>query len=68
MNRHDHFSEGVAAEFRDDPRRTGPREGRWAFRGCEAPREIQASYIHKRVPQELRKRGAANPVRYWPQR
>lgn len=38
--------------------------GRFGFVGAEAPAEIRAAYMGKRVPDEYRKRGAANPVRY----
>jgi hypothetical protein len=34
------------------------------FVGREAPDDIKQLYIGKRVPDEYRKRGAANPVRY----
>ncbi|MFV2044532.1 MAG: hypothetical protein ACC700_15025 [Anaerolineales bacterium] len=40
------------------------RPGRLGFAGHEAPHEIQELYVGKRVPDELRKRGAANPIRY----
>jgi uncharacterized protein len=42
----------------------GPREGRFGFRGGEAPDDIKRQYLHKRVPDEHRKPGAANPIRY----
>jgi hypothetical protein len=42
----------------------GIRIGRWAFRGREAPHDIKALYVNKAVPAELRKHGAANPIRY----
>ncbi len=38
--------------------------GRLGFIGHEAPPEIQALYVGKRVPDEYRKRGAANPIKY----
>lgn len=41
-------------------------EGRWGFVGHEAPEEVQALYLQKRVPDILRKKGAANPIKYWP--
>jgi hypothetical protein len=41
----------------------GPREGRYGFLGREAPKEIIAAYYQKRVPE--RKKGEANPIRYW---
>jgi len=34
------------------------------FIGHEAPEEIQRLYIGKRVPEEYRKRGSANPIKY----
>lgn len=42
----------------------GPREGRYGFEGHEAPEAIKKLYLHKRVPDEHRKQGAANPIRY----
>jgi hypothetical protein len=42
----------------------GPREGRHGFRGDDAPEDVKLLYLHKRVPDEYRKRGAANPIRY----
>jgi hypothetical protein len=38
--------------------------GRLGFEGREAPAEIAALYVGKRVPDEYRKRGAANPIKY----
>jgi uncharacterized protein len=40
------------------------RPGRWGFIGVEAPSQILKLYLRHRVPDELRKRGASNPVRY----
>lgn len=40
------------------------REGRWGFIGQEAADHIQKLYVRKRLPDELRKKGAANPIRY----
>jgi len=37
---------------------------RFGFYGKEANAEIKALYIDKRVPAEMRKPGAANPIRY----
>jgi hypothetical protein len=37
---------------------------RWHFIGREAPKEIVDLYVRRRLPDSLRKRGAANPVRY----
>ncbi len=38
--------------------------GRFGFVGKEAPVEIKKLYVGKRVPDEYRKRGAANPIKY----
>jgi len=38
--------------------------GRYGFRGREAPTEIQEQYVGKRVPDQFRKPGAANPIKY----
>jgi len=38
--------------------------GRLAFIGEEAPADIQALYVGKRVPDDYRKPGAANPIKY----
>ena len=41
-----------------------PVEDRWGFRGSEAPDKIRKLYVGKRMPEEYRKRGAANPIKY----
>lgn len=38
--------------------------GRLGFIGHEAPAEIRQLYVGRRVPDEFRRRGAANPLRY----
>ncbi len=40
------------------------RPGRWGFVGYEAPEEIAKHYLRTRLPDSMRKRGAANPVKY----
>jgi hypothetical protein len=40
------------------------RPGRWGFIGREAPPAIRDHYLRRRLPDTLRRRGAANPVRY----
>jgi len=40
------------------------RIGRWGFEGIEADASIQAQYMRKRIPDEYRKPGAANPIRF----
>lgn len=42
----------------------GEIEGRFGFVGKEAPAEILKLYVGKRVPDEYRKRGASNPIKY----
>lgn len=40
------------------------RPGRRGFKGHEAPKEVQSLYVGKRVPDEYRKKGASNPIKY----
>jgi hypothetical protein len=40
------------------------RDGRWGFEGTEAPDKIKNLYLRKRIPEDFRKKGAANPIRY----
>lgn len=42
----------------------GGTPGRLGFVGKEAPDTISRLYVGKRVPDEYRKRGAANPIKY----
>lgn len=37
---------------------------RFGFVGEEAPEDIKKLYVGKRVPDEYRKPGAANPIKY----
>jgi len=46
------------------PGTTEPRRGRWGFVGKEAPKDIADRYLGHRLPDSMRKRGAANPIRY----
>jgi hypothetical protein len=39
-------------------------EGRFGFRGADAPEAIKHLYVGKRVPATFRKRGASNPIKY----
>lgn len=41
-----------------------PVPGRYAFNGREAPLELSKHYMDKRIPDEYRKPGAANPIKY----
>jgi hypothetical protein len=38
--------------------------GRFGFEGAEAPAEIKTLYVDRRVPDEYRRPGSANPIRY----
>ena len=38
--------------------------GRFGFVGEEAPSPIRQHYVGKRVPDDYRKRGSANPIKY----
>ncbi|MCH8822607.1 MAG: hypothetical protein IH984_03775 [Planctomycetes bacterium] len=42
----------------------GGLPGRFGFVGEEAPDDIKSLYVGKRVPDEYRKKGAANPIKY----
>jgi hypothetical protein len=46
------------------PERGEIRPKRWGFEGDEAPTEIQRAYLRHRLPDAMRKRGAANPIKY----
>lgn len=39
-------------------------DGRYGFKGREAPLELQQQYVGKRIPDEFRKKGASNPIKY----
>ena len=41
-----------------------PMPGRFGFEGKDAPENIKKLYVGKRVPNEYRKPGAANPIKY----
>jgi hypothetical protein len=56
----DKWMDATAANFPGLPE----RPGRSGFVGHDAPEEIAKLYLRHRVPDSMRKRGAANPVRY----
>jgi hypothetical protein len=56
-------SEWLEATTQNFPGRE-PAPGRYGFVGVEAPPAIASVYVQKRVPDEYRKPGSANPVRY----
>jgi hypothetical protein len=41
-----------------------PRPGRFGFVGTEASKEMKDRYVGRRVPDDYRKPGSANPIRY----
>lgn len=57
--------EWLPATMANFPGTPADRDGRWGFIGEEAPEAIARLYLRTRLPDEMRKRGAANPVRYW---
>ncbi len=40
------------------------RDGRYGFVGKEAEDAIKQLYMHKRIPEKFRQKGAANPIKY----
>ena len=56
----DEWLEATAANF--PGRQDVP--GRYGFNGREAPDDMQRLYVGRCVPDEYRKRGAANPIKY----
>jgi hypothetical protein len=42
----------------------GESPGRVGFVGIEASAQLKAQYVNKRLPDEYRKKGAANPIKY----
>ncbi|HEX3652167.1 MAG TPA: hypothetical protein VHU18_05010 [Rhizomicrobium sp.] len=53
--------EATTANF---PGTVSDRSGRRGFVGREAPHDISSVYLRRRIPDHMRKPGAANPVRY----
>ena len=54
----------LAATPENFPGTSTERPGRWGFVGHEAPQDIVKLYLRRRLPDSMRKRGAANPVKY----
>lgn len=55
--------EATAANFSGRTEAEGA-PGRYGFVGTEAPAAVKELYVGKRVPDQYRRRGAANPVKY----
>jgi uncharacterized protein len=58
------WMEATKQNFPDFGPVIGRTEQRWGFEGEEADEGIRKQYLGKRVPDEYRKKGTANPVRY----
>jgi hypothetical protein len=54
----------LAATTKNFPNTSADRPGRWGFVGYEAPEKLAKLYLRRRLPDSMRKRGAANPVKY----
>jgi hypothetical protein len=54
----------LAATPENFPGSSITRPGRWGFKGHDAPDEIARVYLRRRLSDSMRKRGAANPVKY----
>lgn len=54
----------LAATPENFPGTIEKREGRWGFVGRAADPDVAQLYLRKRLPANLRRPGAANPVRY----
>jgi hypothetical protein len=54
------WMEAIPENFPDKPMLSG----RWGFVGQEAPPEVVQHYLRTRLPDDMCKRGIANPVRY----
>ncbi|MBF6568275.1 MAG: hypothetical protein IVW54_05285 [Candidatus Binataceae bacterium] len=54
----------IKATKRNFPALTGALPKRWGFEGEEAEDLVSRCYLRKRVPDQFRQRGAANPVRF----
>jgi hypothetical protein len=59
----DEWLQATAANFQGRADGDGEPD-RFGFVGHEAPEDIERLYVGKRVPDEYRKPGAANPIRY----
>jgi hypothetical protein len=54
----------LAATTLNFPGTSVDRAGRWGFIGHEASKDLRQLYLRRRIPDSMRKRGSANPVRY----
>lgn len=54
----------LAATPENFPGTAASRPGRWGFVGHEAPEPLAKIYLRRRLPNSMRKRGAANPIKY----
>lgn len=56
--------EWLEATTKNFPNSSEDLPGRWGFAGRKAAPEVAARYLRHRLPDSMRKRGAANPIRY----
>ena len=56
--------EWLSATVGNFPGIPSDRLGRWGFVGHEAPDAVAELYLRHQIPKEMRKQGAANPVKY----
>lgn len=54
----------LAATTENFPNTEADRPGRYGFVGSEAPDDILRFYLGKALPEEYRRKGIANPIRY----
>jgi uncharacterized protein len=54
----------LAATTENFPGTANDRVGRWGFVGREAPKDVRDLYLRHRLPAAMRRREAANPIRY----
>lgn len=56
--------EWFKATVENFPATSSDRPGRWGFVGRDARKEIANLYLRHQIPEEMRKQGAANPIKY----
>jgi hypothetical protein len=54
----------LKATVQNFPEKPADRPKRWGFIGAPAPKAIADLYLRHRLPKNMQKRGAANPIKY----
>ena len=54
----------LAATVQNFPDKPADRPKRWGFMGEPAPKEVADLYLRHRLPKDMQKRGASNPIKY----